>query len=322
MVDITKILRRFLCPLVICVLLFGGDCASAEEEIGQNHQQKGPTSFTVKSRDHEKEDLFSQAQLVLHARLTSGGESITQGLVWRVYTSAIGVDNKLPLIATSEGGSASFNLKAGSYLVHVSFGRATFAQRVDLENGQTLTKNFVLDAGGVIFDATLLNGAINKKDLLFTLYEDAKENDDTGVILSNIKPQSIVRLKAGRYHVVSYYGSINAVVRSDIQVDAGKITEVSLEHQAAQVILKLVRQKGGEALADTSWSITNDSGDIIYETAGAYVSLVLVEGDYIAIAKNKDKIYQKTFSVSSGHDKDVSVVADTQNMQKIENTVD
>lgn len=163
---------------------------------------------------------------------------------------------------------------------------------------------------------------INEKELRFTIYEDEKENDDTGVILSNIKPQSIVRLKAGNYHVASHYGSINAIVRSDIQVDAGKITEVTLEHQAAQIVLKLVRQEGGEALADTSWSLTNDSGDIIYETVGAYASLVLVEGEYIAIAKNKDKIYQKVFSVVSGHDEDISVVADTQNMQQIDEEMD
>ncbi|WP_455480265.1 carboxypeptidase regulatory-like domain-containing protein [Bartonella sp. B12(2025)] len=316
---LTKTLCLWLCLCMTFVLLIWSNCVFSEERREQDHQQKQSTGFILKSQDNEKENLVSQTQLILHARLKNGNEDIMKGLVWRIYAPILGIDNKLPLIATYEGGSARFDLEPGSYLVHVSFGHASAAHRVSLKSGQNLVKNFNLDAGGVILNATLLNGAINEKELRFTIYEDEKENDDSGVILSNIKPQSIVRLKAGHYHVASYYGSINAIVHSDIQVDAGKITEVTLEHQAAQIILKLVRQEGGEALADTSWSITNDSGDIVYETVGAYVSLVLAEGEYIAIAKNKDQIYQKVFSVVSGHDKDVSVVANIQDIDETTN---
>ncbi len=321
----TKRLSRWLC--VVFGLLIWSYCAFSKE--GEDHQQTQLKSFMIKSSDYEadhekenKENFVAQSQLILHARLKNSNEDIVKGLIWRVYAPILGIDNKLPLIATYKGGSARFDLEPGSYLVHLSFGHVSAVQHVDLESRQNLVKNFVLDAGGIIFNATLLNGAINEKELRFTLYEDEKENDETGVILSNISAQSIVRLKAGRYHVASHYGSINATVRSDVQVDAGKITEVTLEHQAAQIILKLVRQEGGEALADTSWSITNDSGDIVYETVGAYVSLVLAEGEYIAIAKNQDKIYQKAFSVVSGHDEEISVVANAQNMQRIDEEID
>ncbi|WP_273760173.1 carboxypeptidase regulatory-like domain-containing protein [Bartonella sp. ML70XJBT.G] len=321
----TKRLSRWLC-VVFGVLIWSH---SAFSEEGKDYQQTQLKSFMITSPDHEadyekenKENFVAQSQLILHARLKNKKEDIVKGLIWRVYAPILGIDNKLPLIATYEGGSAHFDLEPGSYLVHLSFGHASAVQHIDLESGQNLVKNFILDAGGIILNATLLNGIINEKELRFTLYEDEKENDETGVILSNISAQSIVRLKAGRYHVASHYGSINATARSDVQVDTGKITEVTLEHQAAQIILKLVRQEGGEALADTSWSITNDSGDIVYETVGAYVSLVLAEGEYIAIAKNQDKIYQKVFSVVSGHDAEINVVANAQNMQRIDEEVD
>ncbi|MBX4335540.1 carboxypeptidase regulatory-like domain-containing protein [Bartonella raoultii] len=318
-----KILRRYLCLGALLTLLIWSYCAFAEEERGQDHQQGQLKSFILKSQNREKEeDIISKSQLILHARLTNSSENIVKGLVWRVYAPILGIDNKLPLVAIYEGGSAHFDLEPGSYLVHVSFGHASAVRHVSLENGQSLIKNFNLNAGVVILNSTLLNGKIDEKELRFTIYEDEKENDETGVILSNVKPQSMIRLNTGRYHVASHYGSINATVRSDIQVEAGKITEITLEHQAAQIILKLVRQEGGEALADTSWSITNDSGDIVYETVGSYVSLVLAEGEYIAIAKNKDKIYQKVFSVVSGHDEDISVVANTQNMQQIDEEID
>ncbi|CAF26251.1 hypothetical protein BQ07670 [Bartonella quintana str. Toulouse] len=319
---LTKTLRQCLWLSVALTLLIWSHCAFSEEVREQELQKEQSTNFISKSQDREKENLVSQSQLILHARLTNSSENVVKGLIWRVYAPILGIDNKLPLIASYEGGSAHFNLEPGSYLVHVSFGHASAVHHISLQNGQSLVKNFNLDAGGVLLNATLLNGTINEKELRFTIYEDEKENDDTGVILSNVKPLSIVRLKAGRYHVASHYGSINVIVHSDIQVDAGKITEVTLEHQAAQIVFKLVRQEGGEALADTSWSITNDSGDIIYETVGAYVSLVLAEGKYIAIAKNKDQIYQKAFSVVSGHDEDISLVAKVQNMQQIDEEMD
>lgn len=317
---LTKILHQIFWLVAIFILSVGSYSAFSKEERVKNLQQERLTDSIIHSQNNEEETL-SQATLIVHARLMNNSENITKGLVWRIYAPVL-MGDKLPLIATFEGGSAHFDLEAGSYLVHVSFGHASAVHRVSLEKGQQLVKNFNLEAGGVILNSTVLNGIINEKELNFTIYEDAKETDDTGVILSNVKPQSLVRLKAGYYHVVSYYGSINAIISADIQVDEGKITEVSLEHQAAQILLKLVRQEGGEALADTSWSITNDSGDIIYETVGAYVPLVLVEGDYIAIAKNKDQIYQKVFSVISGYDKDVSVIADTDIMQKFNETED
>ncbi|WP_407966168.1 carboxypeptidase regulatory-like domain-containing protein [Bartonella sp. C271] len=311
---------QILWLIITCILLIWSNFTFSEEGKFQKNQRERLATSNIDSHDHEKDNSYSQ--LTLHAQLTSKSEHIMSGLVWRVYAPILGSDNKLPLVAIYKGGTARFDLKPGSYLVHVSFGHASAVQRISLENGQHLVKNFNLDAGGIIFNSTLFNGTINEKELRFTIYEDEKENDDTGIILTNVKPQSIVRLKSGHYRVVSHYGSVNAIIRADIQVEAGKITEVTLEHQAAQIILKLVRQEGGEALADTSWSITNDSGDIIYETVGAYVLLVLVEGDYIAIAKNKDKIYQKVFSVVSGQDKDVNVIANSQNIQQFDETID
>ena len=127
------------------------------------------------------------------------------------------------------------------------------------------------------------------------------------MLLSNIKPQEIIRLRQGKYHIVSDYGSVNAIKRLDVNVQAGKVTEATLEHTAAKITLRLVRQKGGEALADTSWVITDSSGDSIYETAGAYAVLLLAEGDYTIIAKNKDSLYQKNIFVTSGQDQKIDI---------------
>ena len=282
-----------------------------------NEQEKNGQGKTVSNPEPQ-----ADAELDLSAKLTDKGEDVTDGLIWRVFQPIYGVDNKLPLVATSNGGNAHFNLQPGSYIIHVSFGRAYAMKRVSLEHGQKLSENIVLNAGGLELNATIPEGKINPQYLKFSIYSDDSENDDTALILSDIDAGKIIRLKAGTYHIVSNYGTANATSRSDIRVDAGKITEATMQHHAALVTLKLVRQEGGEALADTSWSITNDAGDIVRETVGAYASLVLAEGEYIAIAKNKDQIYQKVFTVTSGHDEDVDVIANAQSTEPIDDSMD
>ena len=92
--------------------------------------------------------------------------------------------------------------------------------------------------------------------------------------------------------------------------EAGELTEATVEHRAAQVTLKLVREPGGEAIADTAWSILTEAGDVVRETVGAYASMVLAEGDYTVVAKNRDRIYQRDFTVTPGHQQDVELLPD------------
>ena len=58
-------------------------------------------------------------------------------------------------------------------------------------------------------------------------------------------------LPEGTYYIVSNYGDANSVVRSDIHVQAGKLTDIVVTHRAAVITLKLVNETRGEALANT-----------------------------------------------------------------------
>lgn len=248
--------------------------------------------------------------LRLAARLTSDGEEIPRGMTWRVFKSEPGPDGSLPLAASAQGGVGVFELEPGSYLIHAAFGRAAATKRISLGRNAK-REDVVLNAGGLKLNAGVAGGkGIQPAKLLFSIYDEKQDAaGNRALIVPNIKPNSVVRLNAGTYHVVSTYGSVNAVVRSDIRVDAGKLTEATVEHHAAQLTLKLVREAGGEALAETSWSLVNDSGDPILETVGPYATIVLGEGNYTILAKNRDKIYQKDITVDSGQDTEVEVVA-------------
>ncbi len=122
-------------------------------------------------------------------------------------------------------------------------------------------------------------------------------------------PNEVVLLPEGTYHVVSTYGDANAVVRADVTVQAGKLTDAMVHHRAAQITLKLVKEAGGEALADTQWSVITPGGDTIKESIGAFPTVVLTEGEYVAIARNDGRVVSRDFKVELGKDKDVEVLA-------------
>ena len=254
--------------------------------------------------------LQTGGEITLSAKLTEEGEDISRGLVWRVFGQQAGPDGKLPLIASAEGGTSVFQLAPGGYLVHASYGRAGATKRITVGR-EGKSENLVLDAGGLKLDATLAGGVrIPPAKLKFSIYEaDADATGERALIIPDISPNSVVRLNSGTYHIVSTYGSVNAVIRSDIRIEAGKLTEATVEHHAAELTMKLVREAGGEAIADTSWSILSSSGDPVREVVGAFASLVLAEGDYTIIAKNKDRIYQRDFTVVGGRNQDVEVLA-------------
>ncbi len=259
----------------------------------------------------ENTPLSHMRGLALKARLTDNGAEIPTGLVWRVFSPDVGPDGQLPLVASAKGGSAMFDLPEGSYLVHVAYGRAGATKRITL--GRTTRHEIMtLDAGGMKLNAVLPDGGKIRDNLLrFSIYAGDDSSDRT-LILPDVKPNTIIRLNSGLYHIVSNYGSANAIIRADIRVEAGKLTQATVQHRAAEMTLKLVREHGGEALADTSWSVLNSAGDVVRESVGAYSTMVLMEGDYVAVAKNRDHIYQRDFKVTSGRHEEVEVLSNAE----------
>lgn len=96
-------------------------------------------------------------RLSLAAKLSEDGPAIDSGLVWRVFQPDAAADGKLPLIATGKGGSASFELEPGSYIVHAAFGRAGATKRITLGD-EARKESIVLDAGGLKLGAVLSGG--------------------------------------------------------------------------------------------------------------------------------------------------------------------
>ncbi|CUX43257.1 MULTISPECIES: hypothetical protein [Agrobacterium] len=294
---------------VLSQAAFSQDAFKDFKQLGGTPKMPKLNAFTAPSAPNAP--TSTARDIAMEAKLTSEGEAVKEGLSWRVFSPIPGTDGKLPMLASSEGGSAQFHLVPGEYFVNVAFGRAGVTKKLNVPaSGNVQKQVLILDAGGFVLNAVAgSDKQISGNQLKFSVYSsDARPDGERGLVMADIKPNTIVRLNAGTYHVVSEYGNVNAVVRADIQVEAGKLTEATLQHQAAQITLKLVSEQGGEAIADTAWSVLNGGGDVVNESVSAFSTMVLAEGEYTAIARNKDKVFQRNFKVTSGRDSDVEVL--------------
>ena len=247
--------------------------------------------------------------LALAARFGKAAPAITGGLTWRVFSAKPGPDGTFHLVKEDTSPSPTLVLPAGDYIVHVGFGLATAVKPVTLR-AETVHEVFDLPAGALRLEGKVGDVRIPAGQISFDVYRGSQfEAGDRRPIAEHMMTGGVVVVPEGTYYIVSNYGDANSVVRSDIRVQAGKLTDITVTHRAAIITLKLVSAKGGEALANTAWSVLTPGGDVIKESIGAFPRVVLAEGEYRAIARNEGKIYEREFKVVTGVDGDVEVQA-------------
>src|SRR5471030_1381350 len=178
-------------------------------------------------------------------------------------------------------------LPPGDYVVHVGFGLATSVKPISLR-GPSVREEFDLPAGGLRMEGRVGDARIPAGQVSFDVYKGSQfEPGDRRPIAEHVMTGNVVVVPEGAYYIVSNYGDANSVVRSDIRVQAGKLTDVTVTHRAAAITLKLVSDRGGEALASTAWSVLTPGGDVIKESIGAFPRVILAEGEYRAIARDR-----------------------------------
>ena len=250
-----------------------------------------------------------QVALSLSARFGKDLGAIGGGLDWRVYAAKAEPGGRFKLVKEDKTASPTLVLPAGNYIVHVDFGLATAVKPVSLRD-PAVREEFDLPAGGLRIEGRVGNARVPPNQISFDVYKGSQfEPGDRRPIAERIQTGAVIVVPEGTYYIVSNYGDANATVRSDIRVQAGKLTDVTVNHRAAAITLKLVGEKGGEALANTAWSVLTPGGDVIKESIGAFPRVILAEGEYRAIARNEGKVYEREFKVVPGVDGDVEVLA-------------
>jgi hypothetical protein len=255
-------------------------------------------------------DPGAAIQVPMTARLTADGEEIEEGLIWRVFGRSPSGENGTALLFTQQVARPTFKLHAGDYVVNAAFGRAHITRRISVKPDQPdgTVEDFVLNAGGLRVKAQVGGSDAPQNTVSFSIYSDRDQTDNRKLILSAARPNLVVRLNAGIYHIVSTYGDCNATVRSDVTVEAGKLTEAVVTHSAAKATLKLVHRAGGEALPDTQWTIQTPEGEEIKESVGALPTHILAPGKYVVLAKSQGRAFQREITLANGETTQVELV--------------
>lgn len=245
--------------------------------------------------------------VTLEARITQDGAPIPDGLVWRIFDTVPDASGELALVAKSELGEPTVELPPGEYVVHLAYGRAQTSDSLSVAPGPN-QKTFILDAGALRLNSAVTGDIAIPTDLLkFDVFTAGEENDRS-LVAEGLRPNDIVTLNAGTYHIVSHFGTINAVVRADLRVEAGQLTDATLYHHASQVSFKLVSESGGEAIADVEWTIKTADGATVFTDLGAFPSTVLAEGDYLVLAKQGSQVFNREFQVQPGAVREIEVL--------------
>ncbi|WP_161912361.1 hypothetical protein [Methylosinus sp. C49] len=307
--------------LLASTMLVAGAGGAASQTAAPPAQQKGRSAKPASSSPApaEEEKPAAGATLRLSAVLTqSDSAALRSGLVWRIFEDAAQADGSRKLVAESREASFSEQLPDGAYIVHVAFGLAGATRRVVMD-GRNISERLTLNAGGLKLIDTLGDNQLPAQRLAISIYVPEKGNSEAKLVLANARSGEVLCLPEGGYHIVSTLldvsqgsqgdnNATNSVVTADLRVPAGKVTEATLRHRAATMTLKLVKAPGGEALANTSFSVLTPGGDVIRELIGAFPSLALAEGEYVAIARREGKTFQTTFKVTSTQDRDVEIL--------------
>jgi hypothetical protein len=254
-------------------------------------------------------DSNAPAQVSLVALLTDDGQSIEQGVVWRIYKLAPGHGAEAKLVMTKREASPNIELKPGDYMVNAAFGRADLTRKITVAPGAPMSEKFVLNAGGLRVKVLVDGKAPPPNTATYDIYTaERDQSDNRDRVMTRAKPDVVVRLNAGIYHIVSTYGDANAKVASDVTVEAGKLTEATVSHAAARVTFKLVTRVGGEALPDTQWTVQTPEGQVVTQSVGALPTHILAPGSYTIIAKSGARAFKRDFSLANGEVSQVEVL--------------
>ncbi len=271
------------------------------------------TTTVTKQKPPEPRDAMGMAadgrsQIRLVALLTADGQRIDKDIVWRLFEPSTNPGTPGKLVQTLRDGSPTVRLAPGTYVVNAAFGRAHITRKITVGTGVETTEPFVLNAGGLRVQV----GGSSKLDASKVHYEIlSDERDQSGSrssVMSRARPGIVVRLNSGIYRIVSTYGDANATVDSDITVEAGKLTEVTVTHRPARVTLKLVTRQGGEALPDTNWTLLTMDGRTVKESVGALPTHFIAPGSYLAVAKSQGNVFRREFAVRADEVTEVEVV--------------
>ncbi|PLX33248.1 MAG: hypothetical protein C0605_16675 [Hyphomicrobiales bacterium] len=234
-------------------------------------------------------------RLSVQARIIDGTPPLTAGLTWSIFKADAGAPSQK--VADSKQAIGSFDLKPGDYVVESRLDYARVRDFVSIKAGENASSDLVFNAGGLSL-STVLAGKppANASDVSYTV----SERNTGRIVVKNLSSNQVIHLNAGDYEVISRYGNANAIVKANLSIQAGKLTEATLNHNAGRISLKLAGDENGPALKDVSWEVQKSNGSTVASSTSPQPGYVLAAGAYKVVAKHDGKVYRSSLMIRPG----------------------
>ena len=114
-----------------------------------------------------------QVALMVNARFGREPPNIAGGLHWRIYPDKPDASGVFRMLREERAAAPIFVLPPGGYVVHVSFGLATAAKKVQLRS-ETVRETFELTAGGARFEGRVGDSRIPPGQVTFDVFRGSQ----------------------------------------------------------------------------------------------------------------------------------------------------
>ena len=206
------------------------------------------------------------SNLLLTAVLTDGGEPLTHGVRYDVYTAERDAEGNRKRVTGSNQSEASarFPLPAGRYFVRAAYGLASANAEVDVTPGDTTQQILNLRAGVLQLAAVLADRGEALSGVAYEVYGAAAdlEGNRKRITESHHQSEASARflLPAGRYFVRAAYGLGSA--NAEIEVTPAATTQQILNLRAGILQLTAISADRGEPLSGVAYEVYAAARDV------------------------------------------------------------
>jgi hypothetical protein len=290
--------QRRVIASALAVVLFVCGLSPALAAAPASDETAGETTQSIAS-DKAHEVSISMVEpgkesLALSARLTTMSLHIARDVAWQVRNEA----GELILDATAN--ELQSPLPPGEYIIEATYGAVSLRETVRLVPGNSVSVNFVLNAGGLRVLASVKG--LDSADIKSKTFVYALAGIDQGKLVAHSEQAGeLLKLPAGQYRVETRMGEGNVIAVTDVRIRPGKMSAIEVNHQAGLARLNFV----GAPDVEVIWDVRPIDGVKIASLHGLTQTLALKPGTYLAEAHVNGEIMTAKFKIEAGEQRDI-----------------
>ncbi|MBK8037289.1 MAG: VWA domain-containing protein [Verrucomicrobiaceae bacterium] len=272
------------------------------------HAVRARQTFTIEAGEVTEVALNYNAGTVVFTAVDHEGGQPVQTRYYSIFPDPKTQPNAKML---DGGGDPRFRPPAGTYLVDAQLAHAVRArQTFTIEAGEVTEVALNYNAGTVVFTSVAHEGGQPVKTKYYSIFPDPKTQPNAKMLDGG--GDSRFRLPAGTYLVKADWASA-VDARQTFTVEAGRVSEVTLNYNAGTVRFAATTHEGGQPVKVEYYSIYPDpktapDGKMLTGDAGPEIRLPA--GTYLVEARWGNVRTRQTFTVKAGETADVPVILD------------